>query len=128
MVVVACLYTLRISALLGESFNTIDLNQSGLCPAQFWLGQFSTFPLTSVLDILEENDFIEMIDAVGDDRCYRFNHKFLRTAICQSTPYNQFRKRFHTLLALYFENKHPQRGDIQNYVTQLLLLNRVLLK
>jgi len=72
-IVVACLYTLKVSNLIGQQFSTVILKDSGLCPQQFQAG----VSLNNILDILEENDFIEMIDQKGEERCYRFIHSFL---------------------------------------------------
>jgi len=61
---VACLYTLRVTALIGKQFNTLLLKQSGLCPAFYKHSQTSvnSISLNKVLDILEEHDLIEQID------------------------------------------------------------------
>ena len=65
-------------------------------------------PLNRILDILEENDFIEMFDELGEERCYRFNHTFLNSTLSQMMPFQAFKWRIHAALAEYYRNTRPE--------------------
>lgn len=109
-VLVACLYTVRACALVGTRFSSELLLNSGICPPFFQQSQLQKISLFKILDLLEENDFIELIheetvrqknadrNLLTNDnvnRFYRFNHTFLSTQIAQMMPFNVFKKRIH---------------------------------
>ena len=80
LAVIACIHTLRVSAVIGFTFQTSMLTGSGLCPSEFRLGP-DLLSLHKTLDLLEEHDFIELVDEQGLERQYRFNFHFLADTI-----------------------------------------------
>ena len=145
-VVVACLYTVRVCALVGSRFSTQLLLGSGVCPPVFQQSQLSKIALFKILDLLEENDFIEMIHedqlkskrSDGPDervnRVYRFNHTFLSTYAAQMMPFDEFKKKIHRMLADYHRNNahldlvtdYKQSNDLKLLTRQYLELLKVL--
>jgi len=81
------LFTLRVAALVGEQFCTEMLIESGICPLTFKYSALNQASIFKILDILEENDFIEMIHEQKGNRFYRFNHDFLKDAISLMIPF-----------------------------------------
>jgi hypothetical protein len=131
LVVVACLYTLRVAALVGSQFDTQILKGSGLCPKQYVISTLSSVALTSILDILETHDFIEIIDVFGDDRVCRFNHHFLAATLCQMMPFISFRAKVHDALSEYYRRHHPTKDEDSDFIysafeKQLLLRQKAL--
>jgi hypothetical protein len=129
LAVVVCLYTLRVSSMIGHTFSNSMLTGSGLCPHEFKVGLVNYMPLNRVLDILEEHDFIELIDELGDERKYRFNHRLSTNTISQTMPFLGFKRRVHTALAEYQKNCHPtveKDSDeiVHRLKRQLLLQNQ----
>ena len=75
------MYTLRMGALFGEVFSSQSLIDSGVCPPSFQTNSSQNITLFKILEILEENDFIEMIVDEEINRTYRFNHIFLQIVL-----------------------------------------------
>ena len=132
LTILASLYTLRVSTLIGSHFDTPLLKESGLCP-QIFVSPNEKVALTKVLDILEEHDFIECIDQVQDERCYRFNHNFLAASLSQTVPFATFRIHIHKALVEHYKklqpcDKLPSSEIVRLLTKQSLLWQRTVLR
>lgn len=111
--VVCCIYTIKICAMIGGKFSTSMLTNSGLCPPVFQNAKMARIQLPQVLEILEEVDFIEMIDEQVDAarnstvKYYRFTHEFMQNIVSAMVPFTAFKQQVHATLAFYhMSNAH----------------------
>ena len=81
-----------------------------------------------MLDVLEDNDFIEMIDEQQGERCYRFNHAFLTSTLSHMVPFRGYKRAIHSALAEFHKASsfHSRDSGLKHLLRQLLLQNEVL--
>jgi hypothetical protein len=92
----------------------------------------NSISLNKVLDILEEHDFIEQIDQLGDERSYRFTHHFMNNTLTSTLPFPSFKQNIHEALTEFHRSQHPSvtlsSDQIKAmFLRQLLLQHRQLL-
>lgn len=81
-----------------------------------------------ILDVLEDNDFIEMIDEHLGERCYRFNHAFLTSTLSHMMPFREFKYQVHSKLTEFHKlsNFRSPESTLEQLLQQLLLQHKVL--
>lgn len=86
--------------------------------------------LPQILGILENHDFIELINVLDDGgRCYRFNNPILPYVITQLSPIFPFKKAVNKMLVQYLEkNDYKHNHEIMGDKEQLYLLQKLLLR
>ena len=108
------------------------LINSKVCPASFQISQLKQISLNQILDILEENDFIELIHKKSKNRFYRFNDEAIHMMICQIRPFGDFKNKLHTAYVNYHSNtnhidfftKFSAKNDLKFLKKQLMLKDK----
>jgi hypothetical protein len=98
----ACIFILKTASMIGKTFDTKMLIQSKLSPPIFNITSNNYVTLYQILDILEDNDFIELINEYDDNRFYRFNHYFLLNIVNFITPHVDFKKDIFQKISQYY--------------------------